>query len=166
MALTPSGLQPAFLGLTRDYPPRPEEAAKKMADAYGAYAQGAGALGGVPVLTGSEKTVIEMMLASVLRNQNGVITAYASAWYNGIVAFWAPVVWTPPPGGTHGPGVVTIPASVSIQSGLVSKMSGSNEATIWAQTQATTLHTGVVGIMTVTFPPIPPTPSPLLAPVL
>ncbi len=166
MPLNPTSMQLAFQDLAMNYPDKPEDVAKKMADAYDKYAQGALALGGTPIFTGSEKKVIESTLLPVLKNQNGVIAAYATAWYTAVVAYWAPVVWNPPVPATHGPGVVTIPPLPTIQVQLIAGMSAPNEAPVWAQLQATALHTGIAGIMTVTFPPIPPTPSPLLAPVL
>jgi hypothetical protein len=164
MPLVPASMVPGFLGLTSSYPPSAEACAQKMASAYNLYAKAALALGGTPILTGGEKTALQGILLSALKSPNGVIGTYASAWYQGVVAFWSPVIWTPPPG--YGPGALTVPPAATIQSSLISGMSHSNSGTVWAQLQANALHSGVAGIMSITFPPVPPTPAPLVAPVL
>lgn len=164
MPLVPASMIPTFQGLALSYPGSSDDSAKKMASAYDSYAKAALALGGTPILTGGEKTTLESTLRSAMKSHNGAIATYAAAWYQGIVAFWSPVVWTPPPG--YGPGAMTVPPAATIQSGLIANMSAPNEAPVWAQKQATALHAGVAGIMIVTFPPVPPTPAPLVAPVL
>lgn len=164
MPLIPTSMVPTFVDLALNYPNIPEDSARKMASAYDSYAKAAIALGGTPIFTGSEKSALESALMPAFKNNRSVIATYANAWYQGIVAYWTPVLWTPPPG--YAIGAVTVPPAATITSLLVSTMSAPNEAPVWAQSQATALHAGVAGVMIVTFPPVPPTPAPLLAPVL
>jgi hypothetical protein len=158
-------MEQIFLSMTTGYPDSPDVAATKFADAYDTYAKGALAGTGTPIFTGSEKNLIKSTLLPVLQNNRaGVLPAYAAAWFNAVLAFWTPVTWAPTVGAS-GPGVMLVPPAPTITSALSVAMVAFNEGPVWANGQATAIHAGVAGIMTVTFPPIAPGP-PIVVPVL
>jgi hypothetical protein len=158
-------LRSGFIAMTLDYPVTAEDSVRRMAVAYERYAADAVTASGTPVFDGTERSAISKELLRVMKGSEPSVLSYSDAWYKGIVNFWSAVQWTPPIG--YLTGTVTTPPPQNIRSLLTKSLSASiGSSSEWAQVQSKALHNGVLGIMAVTYPPDPPTPSPLVEFVL
>lgn len=92
MALVLTDLSQGFLDMANNPPPSAAEAAKKAADIYEAYAQKATGGGFPPTLTGSEKERMKVALQGAFSAVPSAAPVAASAWLQGLTAFWL----TPP----------------------------------------------------------------------
>lgn len=91
----------------------PDAAAGRLASAYAGYAAGGMALGIPWVPTGAEEQRLRLRLRAALVPETGSPVSMASAFTEGVLAFWL----TPPV--PFGPGVVTvIPGLIGLQTGL------------------------------------------------
>lgn len=146
MALVPALLAQGLLRAQTSKPSSGADGARLFAEAYANYAQTAQA-GAFPVfLTGIEKELLRLALMPVfLAARTGDLSAYAAAWYQGLVQFWA----TP----TFGIGTIAVPplpTVIACLQGSMATTSSSAEAS--AQRHAMCLH-AVTAAIVVFIPP-------------
>ncbi len=111
MPLDATRLGQDFLSVFKSRPPSPEEAARRLAEAYYTYASSALSLGASVVIPVSAKELLEKTLLLAIKTPAaGAPPVIAAAWASGHTAFWSA-----PPVPLLGPGItgVTAPSPAS-----------------------------------------------------